>query len=94
VAETFTGMKGKYVKLEDTIRSFKEIVAGKHDDMPEQASTWSAPSIDVDRAKRARERAEQRMAKGRADMQEYARAEAELKRAMLRLRLAEKGHGL
>ncbi|MCB0220409.1 MAG: F0F1 ATP synthase subunit beta, partial [Chrysiogenetes bacterium] len=37
VAEQFTGMKGKYVKLEDTIRSFKEILEGKHDDLPEQA---------------------------------------------------------
>ena len=37
VAEQFIGIPGKYVKLEDTIRSFKEIVDGKHDDLPEQA---------------------------------------------------------
>jgi F-type H+-transporting ATPase subunit beta len=37
VAEVFTGMSGKYVKLEDTIRSFKEILEGKHDELPEQA---------------------------------------------------------
>ncbi len=37
VAEVFTGTKGQYVKLEDTIRGFKEIVEGKHDDLPEQA---------------------------------------------------------
>ena len=37
VAEQFTGLEGKYVKLEDTIRGFKEIVDGKHDDIPEQA---------------------------------------------------------
>jgi F-type H+-transporting ATPase subunit beta len=37
VAEQFTGMKGRYVKIEDTIRGFKEIVEGKHDDVPEQA---------------------------------------------------------
>ena len=37
VAETFTGMAGKYVKIEDTIRGFKEIVDGKHDDLPEAA---------------------------------------------------------
>ncbi len=37
VAEPFTGMKGKYVKREDTVRSFKEIVEGKHDNLPEQA---------------------------------------------------------
>ena len=37
VAEQFTGRPGKYVKLADTIRSFKEIVEGKHDELPEQA---------------------------------------------------------
>src|SRR3990172_1475867 len=37
VAEQFTGIPGKYVRLEDTVRSFKEIVDGKHDDLPEQA---------------------------------------------------------
>ena len=37
VAEQFTGRPGKYVKLEDTVRSFKEIVEGKHDNLPEQA---------------------------------------------------------
>jgi len=37
VAEIFTGIKGAYVKVEDTIRSFGEIVDGKHDDLPEQA---------------------------------------------------------
>ena len=37
VAEQFTGQKGKYVKIADTIKGFKEIVEGKHDDMPEQA---------------------------------------------------------
>jgi F-type H+-transporting ATPase subunit beta len=37
VAEHFTGMKGVFVSLEDTIRSFEEIVDGKHDALPEQA---------------------------------------------------------
>ncbi len=37
VAEVFTGFPGKYVKLEDTIRSFKEILSGKYDHLPEQA---------------------------------------------------------
>jgi F-type H+-transporting ATPase subunit beta len=37
VAEVFTGQPGKYVKLEDTIRGFQEILDGKHDDLPEQA---------------------------------------------------------
>src|SRR5438046_2636470 len=37
VASQFTGREGKYVKLEDTIKGFKEIIEGKHDDLPEQA---------------------------------------------------------
>ncbi|MCW3777856.1 F0F1 ATP synthase subunit beta [Levilactobacillus namurensis] len=37
VASQFTGMDGKYVKLDDTIRSFKDILAGKYDDLPEDA---------------------------------------------------------
>ncbi len=37
VAETFTGTPGKYVKLEDTIKGFKDVVEGKYDDLPEQA---------------------------------------------------------
>ncbi len=37
VAEVFTGAPGKYVKVEDTVRAFREIVDGKHDDIPEQA---------------------------------------------------------
>jgi len=37
VAEHFTGMKGVFVPLEDTVRSFEEIIQGKHDDLPEQA---------------------------------------------------------
>ena len=37
VAEQFTGTSGKYVRLDDTIRSFQEVLDGKHDDLPEQA---------------------------------------------------------
>src|SRR5690606_17790029 len=37
VAEQFTGLKGKFVKIEDTVRAFREICEGKHDDLPEQA---------------------------------------------------------
>jgi F-type H+-transporting ATPase subunit beta len=37
VAQQFTGLEGRYVKLEDTIRGFKELVEGKYDDIPEQA---------------------------------------------------------
>jgi F-type H+-transporting ATPase subunit beta len=37
VAQQFTGLEGRYVKLEDTVRGFKELVEGKYDDVPEQA---------------------------------------------------------
>ncbi len=47
VAEQFTGFKGKYVKLADTIRSFKEVVDGKHDDIPEQAFYMQGAIEDV-----------------------------------------------
>jgi F-type H+/Na+-transporting ATPase subunit beta len=45
VAEQFTGMEGKYVKLADTIKGFKEIVDGKHDEIPEQAF-WMQGTIE------------------------------------------------
>ncbi len=53
VAEQFTGMKGKYVPLKETIRSFKEIIEGKHDNIPESAFLF-AGSIDdvVEKAKK------------------------------------------
>jgi F-type H+-transporting ATPase subunit beta len=37
VGEAFTGIAGKYVSLKDTIKGFKEIIAGKHDKTPEQS---------------------------------------------------------
>ncbi|HTW66659.1 MAG TPA: F0F1 ATP synthase subunit beta [Bryobacteraceae bacterium] len=53
VAEQFTGIKGKYVALSDTVRSFKEVVEGKHDDLPEQAFYMQGDIEDV--KKRAEE---------------------------------------
>ena len=52
VAEQFTGMEGKYVPLKETIRGFKEIIEGKHDDLPESAFLFVG-SIDeaVEKAK-------------------------------------------
>jgi F-type H+-transporting ATPase subunit beta len=47
VAEAFTGRAGKYVKLADTIRGFKEIVAGTHDEIPEQAFYMMGTIEDV-----------------------------------------------
>ncbi len=56
VAEVFTGQPGRYVKLADTIRSFREVVEGKHDDLPEQAF-YMVGSIDevIEKAKKLRE---------------------------------------
>src|SRR5881628_2038398 len=56
VAEAFTGQPGRYVKLADTIRSFREVVEGKHDDLPEQAF-YMVGSIDevIEKAKKLRE---------------------------------------
>jgi len=50
VAEQFTGSPGKYVKLEDTIRGFKEILAGDHDDLPEM-SFYMVGDIEEAKAK-------------------------------------------
>jgi F-type H+-transporting ATPase subunit beta len=47
VAEQFTGIPGKYVKIEETIRGFREIVDGKHDDIPEQAFLLQGTIEDV-----------------------------------------------
>jgi len=52
VAEVFTGYTGKYVSLQDTVRSFKEILEGKHDDLPEEAFLY------VGTIEEAREKAE------------------------------------
>ena len=50
VAQQFTGNAGKYVKLADTIRGFKEIADGKHDDLPEQAFYMAGAIEDVHEA--------------------------------------------
>jgi F-type H+-transporting ATPase subunit beta len=47
VAAQFTGIKGKYVSLKDTVRSFQEVVAGKHDEIPEQAFYMQGSIEDV-----------------------------------------------
>ncbi|MGH9358589.1 MAG: F0F1 ATP synthase subunit beta [Terriglobia bacterium] len=55
VAEQFTGLEGKYVKREDTIRGFKELVEGKHDDLPEQAFYMVGPIEEaVEKAEKLR----------------------------------------
>jgi len=47
VAEQFTGMKGKFVKVKDTIRSFREILEGKYDNLPESAFLFAGSIEDV-----------------------------------------------
>jgi F-type H+-transporting ATPase subunit beta len=47
VAEAFTGLPGQYVSIEDTVRSFKEIIEGKHDDLPERAFLLKGAIEDV-----------------------------------------------
>jgi F-type H+-transporting ATPase subunit beta len=56
VAEQFTGAPGRYVKITDTVKSFKEIIEGKHDELPEQAFYLVGDIGEaVDKAKKLRE---------------------------------------
>ena len=56
VAEAFTGQPGRYVPVKDTVTGFREILDGKHDDLPEQAF-YMVGTIDeaVEKAKKMRE---------------------------------------
>jgi F-type H+-transporting ATPase subunit beta len=47
VAEQFTGIPGRYVKIADTVRSFKGVLEGKYDDIPEQAFHMQGAIEDV-----------------------------------------------
>ena len=47
VSEVFTGRPGQYVKVEDTVRGFKEILEGKYDTLPEQAFYMAGGVEDV-----------------------------------------------
>lgn len=47
VAEQFTGMQGRYVPIKETIRGFREIIEGKHDDLPESAFLFAGSIDDV-----------------------------------------------
>ena len=53
VAEQFTGIPGRFVPLKETVRSFKEIIEGKHDDLPEQAFRMQGSIDDVVAAAKA-----------------------------------------
>jgi len=53
VAEAFTGREGRYVPIQETVRGFREILDGKHDDLPEEAFLMAGTIDDV--VKRAEE---------------------------------------
>ncbi len=71
---------------------FAEVTGKKITVLAEAAEL--AREIDMDRVKRARERAEQRMAQAQQEQIDYVRAEAALKRAMLRMRVVERSAGM
>jgi F-type H+/Na+-transporting ATPase subunit beta len=58
VAERFTGREGRYVPVKETVRGFKEILEGKHDDLPEQAF-YMVGTIDEAREQGERIRVEE-----------------------------------
>ena len=70
VAETFSGRPGVYVSLKDTVRGFKEIIDGKHDDLPEQAFYMAGGIEEV--VKNAQEMAGQAEETGSGDEEEAA----------------------
>ena len=51
VAEQFTGAQGRYVKIADTVKGFKEIIEGKYDDIPEQAFYMKGTIDEVHRSR-------------------------------------------
>ncbi len=71
---------------------FAEVTSSKITVLAEAAEL--AREIDMDRAKKARERAEKRLVKSQAEQVDFARAEASLRRSMVRMRVAERGKGI
>jgi F-type H+-transporting ATPase subunit epsilon len=81
--------KGNQLEYMVVTGGFAEVSNNKVTVLAEAAE--KAREIDIDRAKRAKERAEKRLAQAKAEDVDYTRAEMALKRALLRLRVAEKG---
>ena len=79
VAEQFTGTPGKYVKLEDTIDGFRQILDGKHDDLPEQAF-YMVGTID-EAVQEGRELSGEEAEEPRAEAEEEEAPEAEAEAA-------------
>jgi F-type H+-transporting ATPase subunit beta len=75
VAEAFTGTEGKYVSIEDTVRSFAEVIEGKHDELPEGAF-YMKGTIDevVEDARKGRGRREE--TKAEEEQEEEPKAES------------------
>jgi F-type H+-transporting ATPase subunit beta len=74
VAEQFTGTPGRFVPLKDTVRSFKEIIEGKHDNLPEQAFRMQGSIDDVVAAVRASQAAAAEAAAAQAEQAPVAAA--------------------
>ncbi len=81
--------KGSQLEYMAVTGGFAEVSNNKVTVLAEAAE--KAREIDIDRAKRAKERAEKRLAQAKSEDVDYTRAEMALKRALLRLRIAEKG---
>ena len=81
--------KGSQLEYMAVTGGFAEISNNKVTVLAEAAE--KAREIDIDRAKRAKERAEKRLAQAKTEDVDYTRAEMALKRSLLRLRIAEKG---
>ena len=81
--------KGGQLEYLSVTGGFAEVSNNKVTVLAEAAE--KAREIDIDRAKRAKERAEKRLAQAKSEDIDYTRAEMALKRALLRLRIAEKG---
>jgi len=79
VAEEFTGTPGVYVSVEDTVRSFKEIIEGKHDDLPERAFLLKGTIDDVVESARGGEGEEEEESDEDSDGEESGSGEEESK---------------
>jgi F-type H+/Na+-transporting ATPase subunit beta len=77
VATAFTGLEGKYVPVEETVRSFREIIDGKHDDVPERAFLMKGTIDEVAEAVRGAREEEEAESEGDGEAEDEAKAEAE-----------------
>jgi F-type H+-transporting ATPase subunit beta len=76
VAEQFTGSPGKYVKVEDTVRGFKEILDGQHDELPERAFYMKGGIDEVTEGARSETRSQKEEREDAEDQERKAEEEA------------------